>query len=86
MACAKKSNIRRYTVFKIKFFQKIVNAPWYIGNNDILRDIEVKTVVTEITKFAVDHENRLYQRGNLEATQLLCKQCSGEASSESEAL
>ena len=50
----------------------IVNAPWYIRNDDIHRDLGVETVADEIRGFAVKHENHLlYQQENVEDIRLL---------------
>lgn len=48
-----------------------MNATWYIRNDDIQRDLTVETVVDEIRRFAVKHEERLHQHENVEVIQLL---------------
>jgi hypothetical protein len=45
----------------------MVNAPWYIRNNDLLVDF----VTSEIERFAQKHEERLHHHENMEAIQLL---------------
>jgi predicted component of type VI protein secretion system len=49
----------------------MVNAPCYIRNNDLHRDLQVDVVSREIEKVAQKHEGRLHQHENVEATQLL---------------
>jgi hypothetical protein len=49
----------------------MVNAPWYIRNNDLHRDLQVDVVSRELQKVAQKHERRLYQHENVQATQLL---------------
>jgi hypothetical protein len=48
----------------------MVNAPWYIRNNDLHRDLQVDIVSRELQKVAQKHE-RLHQHENVEAIQLL---------------
>ena len=47
------------------------NAPWYIRNNDIHKDLQVDIVTSEIQKFAQTHERRLHRHENDEDIQLL---------------
>jgi len=49
----------------------MVNAPWYIRNNDLHRDLQVDVVSSEIQRFAKKHEGTLHHHENDEATQLL---------------
>jgi hypothetical protein len=49
----------------------MANAPWYIRNNDLHRDLQVDIVSREIQKVAQQHERRLHQHENVEAIQLL---------------
>jgi hypothetical protein len=49
----------------------MVNAPWYIRNNDLHEDLHVDVVSSEIQKFAQKHEGRLHHHENVEAIQLL---------------
>ena len=48
-----------------------MNAPWYVRNSDIHRDLGIPDVATEIQRFAAKHEARLHQHVNIEAIQLL---------------
>ena len=49
----------------------IVNAPWYIRNTDLHRDLNMEMVTAVKRRFARKHEARLHQRVNVEAIQLL---------------
>jgi hypothetical protein len=53
----------------------MVNAPWYIRNNDIHRDLHVDVVTSEIQRFAQKHERRLHHHEKVEAIQLLDNTC-----------
>jgi cephalosporin-C deacetylase-like acetyl esterase len=53
----------------------MVNAPWYIRNNDLHRDLQVDVVTREIQRFAQKHEGRLHHHENVEAIQLLDNTC-----------
>jgi uncharacterized protein YeeX (DUF496 family) len=60
--------IQRYQNKVLKF---IVNAPWYVRNSDLHRDLRIETVTDIITKFAKSHEQRLQDHINIEASRLL---------------
>jgi hypothetical protein len=49
----------------------MVNAPWYIRNSDLRRDLQVDVLSSEIQRVAQRHEGRLHQHENVEAIQLL---------------
>ena len=57
--------------FQNKVQRDIVNAPWYVRNVDLHRDLNVEMVMAEIRRFAWKHEERLHQHVNAEAIQLL---------------
>lgn len=67
----KRSNIDIIQRFQNKVLRNIVNAPWYIRNNELHKDLAVELVNDEIKKFAKSHEQRLLQHVNVEAVQLL---------------
>ena len=54
-----------------KVLRDIVNAPWYVRNVDLHRDLKVEMVTAAIRRFARKHEERLHQHVNAEAIQLL---------------
>jgi len=70
-SCTKESNIDIIQRFQNKVLRSIVNAPWYIRNNDLHRDLEVFVGSSEIQRFAQKHEERLHHHENVEAIQLL---------------
>ena len=49
----------------------MVNAPWYVRNNNLHRDLQVNVVSSEIQRFAQKHEGRLHHHENVEAILLL---------------
>jgi len=51
--------------------RNIVDAPWYIRNADLHRDLQMETVTNEIGKFATKQEEWLLHQVNVEAIQLL---------------
>lgn len=69
--CATKTNVNRIQVFQNKILRAITDAPWYVRNVDLHRDLEMPTVVEEIRNFARKHDGRLHAHVNIEALQLL---------------
>jgi hypothetical protein len=52
----------------------MVNAPWYIRNNDLHRDLQVDVVSNEIQRVAQNHEGRLHQHEKVEANvDIVCR-------------
>jgi len=50
--CTKPSNIAIIQRFQNKALRVIVNAPWYVRNADLHRDLKMKMFTTEIKRFA----------------------------------
>ena len=73
--CTKQCNIKIIQRFQNKVLRHMVSAPWYIGNNDLHRDLQVDVVSSEIQRFAQKHEGRLHHHENVEAIQLLDNTC-----------
>lgn len=69
--CAKKSHIQVIQRFQNKVLRNIVDAPWYIRNSNLHRDLEMDTVEQVRAKIAAGHELRLHHHVNVEAIQLL---------------
>jgi len=69
--CAAQSTIAVIQRFQNKVLRDIVNAPWYVRNVDLHRDLNVEMVTAAIRRFARKHEKRLHQHVNAEAIQLL---------------
>lgn len=69
--CAKKTNVQIIQRFQNKVLRAIVNAPWYIRNDDLHRDLRMDFVDNVIKNFAEAHEYRLHHHVNVEAIQLL---------------
>jgi hypothetical protein len=69
--CAAQSTIAVIQRFQNKVLRDIVNAPWYVRNVNLHRDLNMEMVTTAIRRFARNHEARLHQHVNVEAIQLL---------------
>jgi endonuclease/exonuclease/phosphatase family metal-dependent hydrolase len=69
--CASETNINTIQTFQNYVLRNIVNAPWYVRNSDLHRDLQVPTVKDEIKKYAGKHEARLHRHTNSEVLQLL---------------
>jgi hypothetical protein len=67
--CTKPSNIDIIR-FQNNVLMNMVNAPWYIRNKDLYRDLPVDLVTSEIQRFAQKHKRRLHQHEDVEAIQL----------------
>lgn len=72
--CASDNNIKCIQTFQNKVLRNIVNAPWYVRNKDLHRDLGIPTVKEEIKRLAGKHEARLHLHINAEALQLLDNQ------------
>ena len=71
LGCAKQSNIHIIQRFQNKVLWNTVDAPCYIRNSDLHRDLEVDIVSSKIQRFAQKHEERLHHHENVEAIQFL---------------
>jgi hypothetical protein len=73
---AKRNTFPHYLIniiqrFQNKVLRAIVDAPWYVRNADLHRDLKMEMVTAEIKRFARKHEERLHHHDNVEAIQLL---------------
>ena len=69
--CTNKTNIKIIQTFQNKVLRCIVDAPWYIRNDDLHRDLQVEYVSEEIIKNANKHIQRLQIHENDEIQQLI---------------
>ncbi len=69
--CTKDSNIQVIQRFQNKVLRNIVNAPWYVRNSDLHRELGIDTVTETIRKYAKSHEDRLHRHVNVEVIELL---------------
>lgn len=72
--CAKQAHLNVIQTFQNKVLRNTVNAPWYVRNTDLHRDLKIPLVKDEIRKYARKHRERLSQHVNVEATQLIRNQ------------
>jgi hypothetical protein len=69
--CTKQNNIDVIHRCKNKVLRNTVDAPWYIRNADLHRDLQIEMVKNETRKFAKKHEESLLHQVNVEEIQLL---------------
>jgi len=69
--CASASNIQVIQRFQNKVLRCIVNAPWFIRNSDLHRDLQMELVADIIARFANSHQLRLQNHINIEVSRLL---------------
>lgn len=69
--CTKKTNVKIIQTFQNKALRCIVNAPWYIRNDDLHRDLKMDSISEVITNHAVKHDQRLRQHENTEIRRML---------------
>lgn len=68
---ASNSNIEILQRFQSKTLRTILNMPWYINNNMIHNDLQIKTIKEEITESSKRYINKLYSHTNPLAVNLL---------------
>lgn len=68
--CTHKKYIYMIQNFQNKVLRSIVNAPWYVRNSDLHRDLRMNTVSEEISIAATKHDARLRLHVNPEAINL----------------
>ena len=69
--CTKKKNTEIIKKFQNKVLRGIVNAPWYIRNTDLHRDLQIEMVTEVVKKYAVSHNQRLQSHTNSEMESVL---------------
>lgn len=69
--CAKPSIIGHIQSFQNRILRNIVNAPWYIRNTDLQRDLGIDSVKNTISKIANTHHGKLLEHVNIEARELI---------------
>jgi hypothetical protein len=68
--CACDSNIQVIQRFQNKVLKCIVQAPWYIRNSDLHRDLRIETVNDIITRLASSHKKIVQNHINSEVSKL----------------
>ena len=51
-------HINKLELLQSKIFRTIVNAPWYVRNEDIRKDSRISTVKEEIDRYAEKYKER----------------------------
>lgn len=69
--CTKKTNVQIIQCFQNKVLRGIVNAPWYIRNDNLHRDLRMEYVSEEIQKQARKHVQRLSRHQNADIRRML---------------
>lgn len=69
--CTKRTNIKTIHVFQNKVLRNIVNAPWYVRNENIHKDLRMDTVMEVIKTVATKHDQRLHNHVNISVLQML---------------
>jgi hypothetical protein len=71
LGCTSQSNKNIIQRLQNRVLRDIVDAPWYIRNDNLRKDLSVETINSVIKKYAQRHKKRLHRHNNVEALQLL---------------
>lgn len=69
--CTKKTNVTTIQTFQNKVLRCIVDAPWYIRNDNLHRDLKMETVYEETTKNAKKYIQRLQLHENMDIQRIV---------------
>ena len=58
------NHINKLELLQSKILRTIVNAPWYVRNEDIRRDLKIPTVKKEIGRYAEKYKERMATHPN----------------------
>ena len=58
------SHINKIETMQAKILRTIVNAPWYVRNEDIRRDLGIPTIKEEINRYAERYKERIATHPN----------------------
>ena len=58
------SHINKIEIIQAKILRTVVNAPWYVRNNDIPRDLGIPTVMEEISRYSEKYKSRIATHPN----------------------
>ena len=58
------SHINKIETEQAKILRTIVNAPWYVRNEDLHKNLKIPTVKEEIATYAKKYKKRLVTRRN----------------------
>ena len=69
--CTKKTNVKIIQTFQNKVLRCIVDAPYYIRNDNLHRDLKMETVDDEIKKIATKHAQKLRDHENIQIQNII---------------
>lgn len=69
--CTKKTNVKVIQSFQNRVLRSIVDAPWYVRNDDLHRDLKMDMVINAIKGAAWKHEHRLQNHVNSDVLKML---------------
>ena len=58
------NHINKLESLQSKILRSIVNAPWYVRNEDICKDLKISTIKEEIGRYAEKYKERTATRPN----------------------
>jgi hypothetical protein len=77
--CTKKTNVKIIQMFQNKVHRYIVDAPWYIRNDNLHRDLKMESVSDEISIRARKYIQRLHLHENMDIQRIVNVVDSAEA-------
>ena len=63
------SHINKLESLQSKIFRTIVNAPWYVINEDLLKNLKIPMVKEEIGRYAKKYKERMATHPNKQAAE-----------------
>jgi hypothetical protein len=70
LGCTKPSNTKVLQRFQSNVLRSITNAPWYVSNLTLHRDLRIPFVTEEIKKYSTKYHSRLIRHENNQVTEL----------------
>ena len=58
------SHVNKMDIIQAKILRTIVNAPWYVRNDDIRRDLGIPKVREEISRYSEKYKSRIATHPN----------------------
>lgn len=64
------TNIKKIQTFQSSTLRCIMNAPWYVNNHSIHRDIQMDTVINVVKQYSLNYHQRILNHPNSLAASL----------------